>query len=62
MNHTYDTINNRHVLNWRLALEDFAPQFVYLPGKQNVLADCFSRLPRIEGKNVDEDLPEVDRN
>ena len=61
-NHTYDTINNRRVLNWRLALEDFAPQLVYLPGKQNVLADCFSRLPRIEGKNVDapDELPEVD--
>ena len=61
-NHVYDTINNRRVLNWRLALEDFAPKLVYLPGKYNVLADCFSRLPRIEGKNADanEDLPEVD--
>jgi len=61
-NHVYDTINNRRVLNWRLSLEDFSPKLVYLPGKYNVLADCFSRLPRIEGKNVDaqEELPEVD--
>jgi len=61
-NHVYDTINNRHVLNWRLALENFAPKLVYLPGKYNVLADLFCRLPRIEGKNVDaqEELPEVD--
>ncbi len=50
-NHVYDTINNRRVLTWRLAVEDFAPKLVYLPGKYNVLSDCFSRLPRIEGKN-----------
>eukprot|EP00521_Asterionellopsis_glacialis_P000237 CAMPEP_0195249454 /NCGR_PEP_ID=MMETSP0706-20130129/2126_1 /TAXON_ID=33640 /ORGANISM="Asterionellopsis glacialis, Strain CCMP134" /LENGTH=303 /DNA_ID=CAMNT_0040301261 /DNA_START=346 /DNA_END=1254 /DNA_ORIENTATION=- len=52
-NHVYDTINNCRVLNWRLTLEDFAPKLIYLPGKHNVLADCFSRLPRIEGKTTD---------
>ena len=53
-NHIYDKIRNRRVLNWRLELEDFAPKLVYLPGKYNVLADCFSRLPRIEGKDEGE--------
>lgn len=61
-NLTYKTINNRRVLNWRLDLEDFGATYLYLPGKDNVLADAFSRLPRmdslvprIEGKSAAEE-------
>lgn len=49
-NLTYNTLNNRRVLKWRLALEDFGAKFIYIEGKNNILADAFSRLPRIEGK------------
>ena len=33
-------------------LEDFAPNFCYCAGKENVLADRFIRLPRMAGKGV----------
>lgn len=32
------------VLRWRLALQEFVFQVVFCPGKENVVADCFSRV------------------
>jgi len=44
-NLTQRDLKSRRLLHWRLLLEEFSPQFVYLPGPQNVVADALSRLP-----------------
>ena len=39
-NITYKVFNTERVMLWRLILEDFGPELIYIKGKNNVVADA----------------------
>ena len=43
-NLTCVNFNTQRVICWRMVIEDFAPQLVYIPGTTNVVANAISRL------------------
>ena len=40
----YKHFNTERVMRWRLILEEYGPEILYLPGHKNVVADALSRL------------------
>ena len=51
-NLTFKTFSLRRILCWQLFVDQFDRELRYIPGKENVLADCFSRLPLMEKPSV----------
>ena len=43
-NLTYKEFNTERVMRWRLLIEEFGPELVYIKGEHNVVADALSRL------------------
>ncbi len=43
-NLTYKNFNTDRVIRWRLIVEEFNPEFRYIKGEKNVVADLLSRL------------------
>ena len=43
-NLTYKQFNTERVMRWRLILEEYGPELVYIQGNKNVVADALSRL------------------
>jgi transposase InsO family protein len=41
----YRNIKSQRILNWRMIIEEFAPEFHYKPGVDNIVADTLSRYP-----------------
>ncbi|EJK69288.1 hypothetical protein THAOC_09464, partial [Thalassiosira oceanica] len=52
-NLTFENFNTQRVLRWRCFIEEFHPRLFYIEGKNNILADAFSRLPRHTNPNVE---------
>ena len=44
-NLTCDNFNTQRIIRWRMVIEDFGPEFIYIPGPTNIVADAMSRLP-----------------
>ena len=46
----FQTLSLERVLRWQMYMEQFYYTLEYLEGEKIVLADCFSRLPRMNNK------------
>ena len=40
----YKTFNIKRVMYWRLIIEEFSPELIYIKGEHNVVADALSHL------------------
>ena len=52
-NLTYKQFNSNRVMRWRLLIEEFGPELVYIKGEKNIVADALSRLQFNEVSNSD---------
>ena len=51
--HESELKSSQRVMRWRLLLEEYGPEIVYIKGHKNVVADALSRLPK-QGDIVDD--------
>ncbi len=56
-NLTCKNFNTQRVMRWRLLLEEYSPEIIYIKGERNIVADALSRLeyetPQETPKNLD---------
>jgi hypothetical protein len=53
LNLTHVNFNTERVMRWRLILEEYGPELLYVKGEQNVVADALSRLPIADTTDTD---------
>ena len=59
-NLTYVHFNVERVMRWRLIIEEYSPELIYLKGESNIVADALSRLELTPSKNDTEtDLHDI---
>ena len=46
-NLTFSQFNTERVMRWRMVLEEYGPELIYIKGQDNVVADALSRLDLI---------------
>ena len=51
-NLTYKTFNTERVMRWRLILEEYGPELIYIPGNKNIVANALSRLELVTNKEL----------
>jgi hypothetical protein len=51
-NLTFANFTTDRVRRWRLIVEEYGPEIVYLPGATNIVADFLSRHPTRDKKSV----------
>ena len=52
-NLTFKNFNTERVMRWRLLIEEFNPELIYIKGERNIVADALSRLdiaPSVESE------------
>jgi hypothetical protein len=50
-NLTRQTFNTERVMRWRLIIEEYGPEFQYVKGEHNIVADALSRLGLLDTKD-----------
>ena len=53
-NLTFNTLSAPRVMRWKMFLEQYDINLTHIAVKKNVLADCFSRLPRMDAPSPGE--------
>lgn len=61
-NLTFSGLTSQRVLRWRCFLESFNADWFYHPGKLNVLADAFSRLPKFDYSGAEKGQDDLSSN
>ena len=61
MNLTYKNFNTDRVIRWRLILEEYNPELIYIKGNKNIVADALSRMEMLdsaESKSIEHHMAE----
>jgi hypothetical protein len=54
LNSLYGKLSNDRITRWILLLEEYGPTYVYIAGKNNIVADALSRLEKKDDETLSE--------